>query len=106
MDDSGDGCGQEMPWPGGAKPEGASPYDVMDMAGNVWEWVQDDYGLDYYSRAPTENPVNEDPDSRLKIVRGGSHADQNPFIHTTTNRVALDPNQGLDYTVGFRCAGD
>jgi len=106
MDDSGDGCGQEMPWPGGAKPAGASPYGVMDMAGNVWEWVQDDYGLDYYSRAPTENPVNEDPDSGFKVVRGGSLADQNPFIHTTTNRVALDPNQGLDYTVGFRCASD
>ncbi len=106
MDDSGDGCGQEMPWPGGAKPAGASPYGVMDMAGNVWEWVQDDYGLDYYSRAPVENPVNDDPDSGLKIVRGGSHADQNPFIHTTTNRVALDPNQGFDYTVGFRCASD
>ena len=106
MDDSGDGCGQEMPWPGGAKPAGASPYGVMDMAGNVWEWVQDDYGIDYYSRAPTENPVNEDPDSGLKILRGGSHADQNPFIHTTTNRVAYDPDQGFDYTVGVRCASD
>ena len=106
MDDSGDGCGQEMPWPGGAKPAGASPYGVMDMAGNVWEWVQDDYGLDYYGRAPTENPVNEDPEANLKILRGGSHADQNPFIHTTTNRVAYDPNQGFDYTIGVRCASD
>ena len=76
------------------------------MQANVWEWVQDDYGLDYYGRAPTENPVNEDPEANLKILRGGSHADQNPFIHTTTNRVAYDPNQSFDYTVGVRCASD
>ena len=26
-----------------AYPKGASPYGVMDMAGNVSQWVQDDY---------------------------------------------------------------
>jgi formylglycine-generating enzyme required for sulfatase activity len=37
--------------PVGSYPAGASPYGVMDMAGNVWEWVNDQYQSDYYSSA-------------------------------------------------------
>jgi formylglycine-generating enzyme required for sulfatase activity/outer membrane protein assembly factor BamB len=105
MDDGGDGCGQDSTWPVGAKPAGASPYGVMDLAGNVWEWVADWYDRDYYSRGPLADPLNADPGSEgLKILRGGSLADQNPHIHTVSNRLAYDPKQGYDYTVGFRCA--
>ncbi len=105
MDDGGDGCGQDNTWPVGSKPAGASPYGVMDLAGNVWEWVADWYDHGYYGRAPLADPFNADPGSEsLKILRGGSLADQNPHIHTVTNRLAYDPEQGYDYTVGFRCA--
>ena len=37
--------------------EGASPYGVLDMAGNVLEWVSDFYGENYYNSAPAENPT-------------------------------------------------
>ena len=106
MDDSGDGCGQEMPWRVGSKPQGASPYGVMDMSGNVWEWVQDWYDRDYYDWGPTENPLNTEERHGNKVLRGGSFADQHGRIHTTTNRLGYDPNQRWDYTVGFRCARD
>ena len=36
--------------PVGNFPESASPYGVLDMAGNVWEWVSDLYDPEDYSR--------------------------------------------------------
>ena len=106
MDDSGDGCGQEMSWRVGSKPEGASPYGVMDMSGNVWEWVQDWWDREYYDWGPTENPLNTEEGDGYKTLRGGSFADQYGRIHSATNRLGCDPNQHYDYTIGFRCARD
>lgn len=42
----------------GSYPLGASPYGVLDMAGNVLEWVKDYFSPTYYSKSPYENPVN------------------------------------------------
>ena len=106
MDDGGDGCGHEMAWPVGSKPAGDSPYGVADMAGNLWEWVGDWYGHGYYRVAPSANPVNTEMGEGLRVLRGGSMADQNSHIHRTTNRLGYDPAQVYDYTVGFRCARD
>ena len=106
MDESGDGCGQEMPWRVGSKPLGTSPFGAMDMSGNVWEWVQDWYAHDYYNWGLLENPVNNEKGSGGKVLRGGSFADQNGRIHSTTNRLSYDPHQRWDYTIGFRCVRD
>ena len=86
---------------------GASPYGIMDMAGNVAEWVSDWYRSDYYSvlenQSQTQiilNPAG--PNHGItKVARGGSW-DTVPFFLRTVHRQDFAPNAArLD--VGFRC---
>ena len=55
----------------GERLSGASPYGLLDMAGNVWEWVSSAYRPYPYDAADGR----EDPDEGLeRVLRGGSFA--------------------------------
>lgn len=82
-------------------PKGASPYQVLNMSGNVWEWVSDWYHSDYYSVSPYKNPTGP-PSGTLKIFRGGCWADYWTRIRIA-GRHDSDPKTH-DSDVGFRCA--
>ncbi|HEY1337913.1 MAG TPA: SUMF1/EgtB/PvdO family nonheme iron enzyme [Bryobacteraceae bacterium] len=93
--------GAGAPSPIGAFPEDVSPFGAYDMAGNVHEWVNDQYGL--YSG----NSLLLDRAGPAKVVRGGSYA-LAPRELSPSWRASLDPSMtpGTDSPVGFRCAAD
>lgn len=81
---------------------GASPYGVLDLAGNQWEWVSSLYQPYPYRagdgrKAPTAAGV--------RGTRGGGH-DSPPEELTTTGRgrtLSRAPRAG-HHNIGFRCA--
>jgi eukaryotic-like serine/threonine-protein kinase len=83
----------------GSYSTGASPYGLLDMAGNVDEWVNDWYQSDYYSVSPPSNPPG--PTSGTdKVARGGNWG-----TYWNELRVA-GRNHGYRAQpyAGFRCA--
>lgn len=87
--------------PVGSFPGGASPTGVLDMAGNVWEWVADWFSESYYNESATSNPTGPD-EGTDRVVRGGSYFDTGNF---TSGRIRFPSEPGnSDRTIGFRCA--
>ncbi len=94
--------GYIMTAPVGSYTMGASSYGVLDMAGNVHEWVFDRYGGDYYGRSPYKNP--EGPSESLgdnRVLRGGSWFSTGDFTRAT-ERDHHSPTYKWA-AIGFRC---
>ena len=98
-----DGDGFLYTAPVGSFPRGRSPFGVDDLAGNVWEWVEDWFDATFYARSPTLDPVNRVEASR-KVIRGGGWGNDAVGLRSTL-RHANPPDIGLSM-VGFRCADD
>ncbi len=100
MYEGGNGCGLDRTWAVCGKTAGNTGQGLCDMAGNVWEWVQDWYHSDY-TGAPTDGSAWEDSGS-YRVLRGGS------FVYDAVHlraayRYLHDPSSRFDY-FGFRCA--
>lgn len=94
-------------FPVGSYPSGGSQFGVLDLAGNVAEWVSDWYGEQYYaqqaSQGNAQNPTG--PVTGLqKVLRGGSW-NSVPFFARTPHRQSWDPADSQRW-IGFRCVGE
>jgi formylglycine-generating enzyme required for sulfatase activity len=89
-------------------PLGASPYGVLNMGGNVSEWVSDWYSPTYYLSSPVDNP--QGPDSgEVHVNRGPnftSNANDGDLIITLRNFGSQEEKKNYWSSLGFRCASD
>lgn len=96
-------CGTYGPSPVGNSPKGASPFGVVDMAGNVLEWVDDLWIGGSWSDVSEIDPHRADTKALKHGVRGGS------WDYDVVHSLRLSDRDGYpsdlrDATLGFRCA--
>jgi formylglycine-generating enzyme required for sulfatase activity len=79
-----------------------NPYGLYNMAGNVWEWIEDWYASDYYINTDgATDPVNKS-DTGLKVRRGGSWNYHQATLKSSA-RAEGEQFKGNDH-FGFRIA--
>jgi formylglycine-generating enzyme required for sulfatase activity len=101
------GCDTGGAMPVGSKPYGASPYGLYDMAGNVWEWVEDDWHDSYNEPNRPDNGTAwvEDPRTPNRVNRGSSFMiGSDEFYQFLTYAHYAYPMDDAAISRGFRCA--
>ena len=86
--------------PVGSFPGGRSPFGALDMAGNLWEWTGDWYGI--YTKLPATNPQGPSTGTS-RVSRGGGCVTYLPNKIRVTRRLWYTPAT-RDLDLGFRCA--
>jgi len=94
-------CGAERTARVGSYPSGKSPYGILDMAGNVWEWCADWYSSDAYERY-AKGDLDPPTSGTYRVLRGGCWVCSMVSCRSTL-RVSGNPSNGGS-GVGLRVA--
>lgn len=76
-------------------------YGLYGMSGNVWQWTNDWYDKDFYSKSAKNNETGPET-GRTKVIRGGSWGSTSPEYLRVSKRSFMAPSN-YNYDVGFRC---
>jgi formylglycine-generating enzyme required for sulfatase activity len=86
----------------GTHPAGASPFGMLDMEGNVSEYVSDWEA--HHPRTPQINPTGPASGTQ-KVTKGGAMDSGGAWESDLGERTSQRPDDGhTDYDRGFRCA--
>jgi len=101
-------CSPRGPAEGCSEPTGNDAWGVCDLAGNAWEWVEDDCHNDY-AGAPTDGNAwvdNSPPLVSCRVVRGGSFTTFDAANLRGSGRGGADPMADDYDDQGARCCKD
>ena len=88
--------------PAGLFVEGASPFGILDMAGNIRQWCSDWHNDDYLRNAPLNDPKGP-PAGDERVVRGSEWSNKEESYSRIASRICWDPFRDTNW-LGFRCA--
>jgi len=83
--------------PVGIYPRGVSPFGILDLAGNAWEWT-----ADWYQPHPGNTYPNDFYGEQFRVIKGGSWFSNMDLARIAVRGKSL-PDRRNNY-IGFRCA--
>jgi formylglycine-generating enzyme required for sulfatase activity len=99
--------GEDKITPVNAYPERASPYGLLDVAGNVWEWTNSLWGRNWYHPDflypydPDDGREELEADDEVcRVMRGGSYAYPRPYARCACRHRNFP--QSYSDGIGFR----